>query len=111
MRERLLIYAPQLLDRRIRIRRRLKVREEVVALPIPHPHPFDALTDVSANPGPRQRGAGAETTVAAKRATAGRHRAIHVRAGKSCVDTDLLYPSPETLLEKEITRVVRQTGI
>ena len=111
MRKRFFINGPQPFDRRIRIRRRLKVRQEVVALAIPHPHPLDALIDLAKNARPRQPAAGAETAVVAKRAATRRDRAVHIGAGKTGVDADLLHPPAKPLPQEEITRVVRQPGI
>jgi len=111
MRECLFIYSSQFIDRRIRIRRRLKIRQKVFALAIPHPHPLDALIDLAKNTRAWQPPAGTETTVVAKRAAARRDRTVHIGAGKTGVDADLLHPPAKPLAEKEITRVVRQSGI
>ena len=111
MRQRFLINGPQPVHGRIRIGRWLKVRQKVFALPVSHPHPFDALIDLAKNTCPRQPAARAETAIVAKRAAAGRNRAVHIGTSKSGIDADLLHASAKTLPEEEIARVVRQPGI
>src|SRR6478752_6796323 len=105
------VNGPQPLDRRISIRRRLKIREKVFALAVPHSHPLDALIDLAKNTRPRQPAARTETAVVTKRAAARCHRPVHIRASKSGIDADLLYPSAKTLPEEEVARVIGEPGI
>ena len=111
MRKRFLVHPTKFFDRCIGIGGRLEVRQKVFALAIPQPHPLDALIDLAKNTRAWQPPAGTETTVVAKRAAARRDRTVHIGAGKSGIDAHLLHPSPKTLPEEEVTRVVRQSGI
>jgi hypothetical protein len=111
MRKRFFINSPQPFHRRIRIGGRLKVGKKMIALPIPHPHPRDALIDLAKNTRPGQPSARTKTSVITECAAACRNRTVHIGACKSGVDADFLHPSAKTLPEKEIARVVRQSGI
>ena len=111
MRERFFVHGPQSFDRRIGIRGRLKVRQEVVALRYRSRIRSNALIDLAEDARARQPAAGAEAAVVAKRAATGRNCAVHIGAGKTGVDANLLHPAAEPLPKEEVARKIRQPGI